>query len=151
GLALADVVKACGLRTATGAPYPHERLFASEVLAGTTVPFGGCECTLAGGRVHVLEGRTGPIPDGAGSVRWAITTLRDVTEARRVEVLAAGEARVLEMVAASRPITETLDLLARLFEREAEGMLASILLLQPDDTVKTAAAPSLPVEWAEQV
>jgi PAS domain S-box-containing protein len=150
GDATSDVVTACSLRTPTGAPYPPERLFAPGVLAGSTVPFDDCECPLATG-VRALEGRTEPIADGAGRVRWAITTLRDVTEARRVEVLAAGEARVLGMVAASRPIGETLDVLARLFEREAEGMLATILLLQADDTVKTAAAPSMPAEWARHV
>ncbi len=150
GLTPGDVVAACSLRTSDGAPYPPERLFALGVLAGTTVPFDGCVCPLAG-RVCALEGRTTPILDTAGKVRWAITTLCDVTEARRVETLAAGEARVLEMVAASRPLGETLDLLARLFEREAEGMLATILLLQADDTVKTAAAPSMPPEWAQHV
>jgi PAS domain S-box-containing protein len=151
GLTLDEVVAACSLRSPGGAPYSAARLFAPGVLAGTTAPFDACECTLPDGRLRVLEGRTAPILDAAGNVRWAITTLRDVTEARHLAALAAGEARVLEMVAANRPLTQTLDVLARLFEREADGMLATILLLQPDDTVKTAAGPSMPAEWARHV
>jgi len=151
GLTPSEVVAACALRLPGGEAYPAERLFAPAVLHGEMVPFDGCECTLPAGLVRLFDGRTAPITDGAGAVRWAITTLRDVTAARRTEALAAGEARVLEMVVASRPLAETLTLLARLFEREAEGMLASILLLQSDATLKTAAAPSLPLEWAGHI
>ena len=60
------------------------------------------------------------------------------------ETLRAGEARVLEMVAADEPLGRTLETLARVFEAQAGGMLASILLLEDGARVRHVAAPSLP-------
>jgi PAS domain S-box-containing protein len=64
--------------------------------------------------------------------------------------LEAGELAVLELVAIGAPLEETLDALARLFESEAEGMLASILAVK-DGKVRHVAAPTLPRGWAELV
>jgi PAS domain S-box-containing protein len=64
--------------------------------------------------------------------------------------LEAGELEVLELVAVGARLEVTLDALARLFESEAEGMLASVLAVE-DGKVRHVAAPSLPRGWAEVV
>ena len=69
----------------------------------------------------------------------------------RKEALRAVEATVLEMVAADAPLDRTLDALARGFESLAEGMLASILLVEDGVRVRHGAAPSLPAAWVRVV
>jgi hypothetical protein len=64
--------------------------------------------------------------------------------------LEAGELAVFELVAIGAPLEVTLDALARLFESEAEGMLASVLAVK-DGKVRHVAAPTLPRGWAELV
>ena len=51
------------------------------------------------------------------------------------------------MVARGEPLGATLDALCRLFEAETDGMLASILLVDPAGRIHHAAAPSLPEAW----
>src|ERR1043165_4423366 len=70
---------------------------------------------------------------------------------RRAEALRDGEVRVLQMVATGSPLHKTLAELARLFEAQAEGMLASILLIEDGARVRPAAAPSLSRRWIRQV
>jgi PAS domain S-box-containing protein len=70
---------------------------------------------------------------------------------RRAEALRDCEVRVLEMVATGIPLHKTLAELARLFEAHAEGMLASILLIEDGTRVRHAAAPSLSKRWIRQV
>ena len=54
------------------------------------------------------------------------------------------------MTAATKRLHETLDTLCRICEAQAEGMLASILLVE-DGRVRHAAAPSLPAEWVRLI
>ena len=65
--------------------------------------------------------------------------------------LRAGEAHVLELVAAGAPLGETLEALARNFEAEADGMLASVLLVEDGKRVRHAAAPSLDEAWIRAI
>ena len=55
---------------------------------------------------------------------------KDSPPRRRAEALRDCEVRVLEMVATGTPLHKTLGEVARLFESHAEGMLASILLIE---------------------
>jgi hypothetical protein len=58
--------------------------------------------------------------------------------------LSAGEDAILEMIALGAPLSDVLDRLMRLNEARFEGLLASILLLNPDGKrLRHAAAPSL--------
>jgi two-component system, cell cycle sensor histidine kinase and response regulator CckA len=76
---------------------------------------------------------------------------RRKTKASSAETLRAGEARVLELVAADEPLDRTLDALARVFEAQADGMLASILLVEDGVRVRHAAAPNLPPAWIRTI
>src|SRR5215212_4208902 len=70
----------------------------------------------------------------------------EITEAKRNGVLIAGQARVLEQIAAGAPLAETLAVLIHFVEEQSsEGLLASILLLADDGRhLRHGAAPSLP-------
>src|SRR5262245_27796857 len=57
---------------------------------------------------------------------------RQTRQRKRGGSLGAGQGRILEMIAAGAPAGETLRALAALIESTSTGMLASILLLDPD-------------------
>lgn len=148
GLTVAEVVAALRLRSkANGAAFAPERVLAPGVFAGQPLVF-GCELELPSGARREIEGQTVPVAAASGTM--AVTTFRDVTEERRAETLAAGEARILELVASSQPLEKTLDELALLFESQADGMLASVLLVE-NGFVRHTAGPSLPKDWARSV
>ncbi len=65
--------------------------------------------------------------------------------------LLAEQAEVLEMVARGEPLAKTLDALARLFEAQTDGMLASVLQVDAAGRLQHLAAPSLPAEWIRAV
>jgi two-component system cell cycle sensor histidine kinase/response regulator CckA len=70
--------------------------------------------------------------------------IRDITERKRSEALAVGQARLLELIAAGAPLPELLDLLARFVEEQSKQGLVSILLLDRDGQhLRHGAAPSL--------
>ncbi len=61
----------------------------------------------------------------------------------RAIALLAGQNRALELIASNAPLAEVLDFLTRFLERQAPGMLCSVLLLE-DGHLRHGAAPSLP-------
>jgi two-component system, cell cycle sensor histidine kinase and response regulator CckA len=66
--------------------------------------------------------------------------------------LGAGENAILEMMALGAPLSDVLDRLMRLNEARFEGLLASILLLDPEGKrLRHAAAPSLPAAYMRAV
>jgi PAS domain S-box-containing protein len=75
---------------------------------------------------------------------------KELVELRRMQALHATETRVLEMIAEQVPLPQTLDALARAFEAHADGMLASVLIVE-DGRVRHGASPSLPAAWAQVV
>ncbi len=81
-----------------------------------------------------------------------VTTVRDITARKRAEALLAGEKQVIEMVSRNVAQAETLNFMARLIETHAEGMLCSILLLDPTGTrLLHGAAPSLPQDYNQAI
>ncbi|PLS74835.1 MAG: hypothetical protein CYG61_10560 [Actinobacteria bacterium] len=69
----------------------------------------------------------------------------DITERKRAESLLAADATVLEHIARGEPLAVVLDMLARMVESQAPGMLASVLLVDDAGTrLRHGAAPSLP-------
>jgi signal transduction histidine kinase/DNA-binding response OmpR family regulator len=151
GLTVAEIVAALRWkRGSTGQPYPPDRLLTRGVFAGQSLAFDGCELALPQGGRRDIEGVTTPVSDAFGRIETAVTTFRDVTSDRRAEALAAGESRILELVAAAHPLERTLEELALLFEAQAEGMLASVVLVE-NGHVRQAAGPSLPPDWSHHV
>jgi len=121
----------------------------------------GLEHYLATGEARVLGHRlemTAMRADGSElAVELSITRLgdegppvftgflRDVTDARRAARLEAGQREILAGIAARRPLADSLDALARLYEAQHPGAMCSVLLVdEAGERVLCAAAPSLP-------
>jgi two-component system, cell cycle sensor histidine kinase and response regulator CckA len=93
----------------------------------------------------------------AAPVSWAgrpavLATVLDISERKRAQSLAAGEVRVLEMIGSRVPLPRLLEELTRMIEAHADGMLASILLLDEDGVhLRHGAAPSLPDSYVRAI
>jgi PAS domain S-box-containing protein len=78
--------------------------------------------------------------------------IRDISNRKRREALLAGENRVLEMVAKGDSLADILDNLCRLVEEQSSGVLASILLMDPNGKqLRHGAAPHLPKTYTEAI
>jgi len=93
----------------------------------------------------------------ASPVAWGgeaavLATVADVTERKRSEELAGDQTRLAQMIARGAPLPDLLDALTRMIEAHADGMLASILLLDPDGVhLRHGAAPSLPAAYTSAI
>jgi PAS domain S-box-containing protein len=85
----------------------------------------------------------------ANIVKWYGTAI-DIEDRKRAEALLAGEKRILEMVTKGDPVSEVLDGLCCLVEKQASGVLASILLLE-GDRLRHGSAPSLPKAYTDAI
>jgi PAS domain S-box-containing protein len=87
---------------------------------------------------------------GGGEFAGYIGSNIDITDRKRAESLLAGEKRVLEMLAKGDSLAEILHSLCRLVEEQANGVLASILLLD-GDRLRHGGAPSLPKAYTNAI
>jgi PAS domain S-box-containing protein len=84
----------------------------------------------------------------AGQLGWAIRHKRAHDALRSGTELLKCHNKVLEGIARGEPLQDTLDLLLRTIESQCNGMLCSILLLDPDGVhVRHGSAPSLPESY----
>ncbi|PVE23328.1 hypothetical protein DC522_16460 [Microvirga sp. KLBC 81] len=106
-------------------------------------------------RIRVVDGsyrwfrvRAGAQRNESGFiVRW-YGTIEDVQDRKRAELIHRGHARVLEMIAAGRPLQDILEALCHLAEEQIPGTRCSILLLDRERQVLClGAAPSLPAAY----
>src|SRR5439155_19632513 len=68
------------------------------------------------------------------------------------EALLAGENRLLEMVAKGDSLTDILDSLCLLVEEQSSGVLASILLMDPNGKqLRHGGAPNLPNAYTQAI
>ncbi len=77
--------------------------------------------------------------------------LLDITERKREEAFKAGQDRVLELLSEGRDLAEVLTALAIAAEIHSPEMRCSILLLDNDNRLHTAAAPSFPDEYNDTI
>ena len=76
----------------------------------------------------------------------------EITEHKKAEVLRTGQSRILEMIATSAPLEDTLTSLIYLIESQSEGMLCSVLLLDEGGRhLYHGAAPSLPEAFTRAI
>ena len=84
--------------------------------------------------------------------RYYQAIIRDISNRKRREALLAGENRVLEMVAKGDSLADILDNLCRLVEEQSSGVLASILLMDPNGKqLRHGGAPNLPKTYTEAI
>ena len=78
--------------------------------------------------------------------------IRDISQRKRREALLAGENRVLEMAAKGDSLADILDTLCLLVEEQSTGVLASILLMDPNGKqLRHGAAPNLPKAYTDAI
>jgi PAS domain S-box-containing protein len=76
----------------------------------------------------------------------------DITERKRAEVLASGQAEVFRRMAEGAPLERVLEQIVLTFESQIEDATATILLLAPDGAhLVVGAAPTLPAELRESI
>jgi PAS domain S-box-containing protein len=84
--------------------------------------------------------------------RYYQAIIRDISQRKWREALLAGENRVLEMVAKGDSLADILDKLCLLVEEQSSGVLASILLMDPNGKqLRHGAAPNLPKTYTEAI
>src|SRR5438876_3204162 len=84
--------------------------------------------------------------------RYYQAIIRDISQRKRREALLAGENRILEMVARGDPLADILDTLCLLVEDQSSGVLASILLMDPNGKqLRHGGAPNLPTAYTEAI
>src|SRR5216684_808737 len=74
----------------------------------------------------------------------------DIEDRKSAESLLAGEKRILEMLAKGDSLGEILDALCRFVEAQANGVLASVLLLD-EGRLQHGGAPSLPKVYTDAI
>lgn len=84
-------------------------------------------------------------PMEEGTVIWVA---RDITERKRTETWLKGQKQVLETIAKSAPLEETLKVLIEIIEQQSKDVKGSILLLDKDGKhLRVGSAPSLPEDY----
>src|SRR6266481_4916349 len=84
--------------------------------------------------------------------RYYQAIIRDISQRKRREALLAGENRLLEMVAKGDSLADILDSLCQVVEEQSSGVLASILLMDPNGKqLRHGAAPHLPKTYTEAI
>ncbi|MDP3824759.1 MAG: PAS-domain containing protein [Burkholderiales bacterium] len=87
--------------------------------------------------------------DASGRALRMVGTNRDITERKQAHALLEGQKRVLELITAGVPLSQSLDELVRVIEAQTDGMLCSVLLLDPQGLhLRHVAGPSLPATYA---
>jgi len=78
--------------------------------------------------------------------------LEDVTAARRAKLIAEGEQRALEMLAAGAPTADILEVIVGAIEAACDGVIASILLVDDSGTrLRHGAGSGLPDSYRRAV
>jgi PAS domain S-box-containing protein len=78
--------------------------------------------------------------------------IRDISNRKRRESLLAGENEVLGMVAKGDSLADILDKLCLLVEEQSTGVIASILLMDPNGKqLRHGGAPNLPKTYTEAI
>jgi PAS domain S-box-containing protein len=90
------------------------------------------------------------VPGTEGVPRFLMALSEDITERKRAEALLTGEKRILEMVAKGDSLPKILDSVCRFVEEQANGFLASILLVD-GNRLRHGGAPSLPTPYTDAI
>src|SRR5256714_1119000 len=100
------------------------------------------------------KGEMIPVEGSLSSVagRYYQAIIRDIRNRKRREALLAGGNRILEMVAKGDSLADILDSLCFLVEEQSSGVLASILLMDPNGKqLRHGAAPNLPKAYNDAI
>jgi PAS domain S-box-containing protein len=119
--------------------------------SGTASQVSGETLRRADGSQFIAEYTSSPILDEDSEVAGAVVVLKDITERKRAEEVQRSRSLVLERVTSGASLTESLELIAASVEAMDPEILCSILLLDEENRLRIAAAPSLPDFFNEAV
>ncbi|MXQ13540.1 bifunctional diguanylate cyclase/phosphodiesterase [Microvirga makkahensis] len=103
---------------------------------------------VADGSYRWFRARAGAQRDQTGAIARWYGIIEDIQDRKQAELIHQGHTRVLEMIAADRPLHEVLEALCRLAEEQIPAARCSILLLDRERQVLChGAAPSLPAPY----
>lgn len=134
-------------------PFPAEQLPLARAIRGETVD--DVEMFVKhdkapNGLWASVSGR--PLKDAGGESFGGVIVCRDITGHKNEENFRAGQSRILEMIAANKPLGEILNNLVLLIEAQSPEMLCSVLLLSSDGNhIRHGAAPGLPDEYVKGI
>ena len=94
------------------------------------------------GQVVWVHGSAAPLRNEKGEIIGYLGTATDLTDRMRAEWLESDRREVLEMVAQDRPIDAVLARIVHLLERQADGTIAAVFLL--DRGSLSIEAPQMP-------
>jgi|GEM_PF-463881 len=106
----------------------------------------------AAGATKWLSSIKVPLRNEKGEVFGLVGIGRNITERKKADLLRAGQAQILEMIAMSAPLESVLDHLVRLVESQLTGIFCSVSLLSQNGVhLEHGAAPNLPVAYAKAI
>lgn len=103
------------------------------------------------GRVIDVYVRITPVRNAQGEVIHFISIYEDITERKRSEELLRRQKHILELVARTRPLKETLTEIIRLIEEQNPGCSSTIYLIEDGKRLRLGAAPSFPQSFVDAV
>lgn len=101
---------------------------------------------------HPIPGPGGEVGGMGGEHRARVATIVDMTETLASQRWRDRLNGMLEMIARGAPLKAVLEAVVLLVQEQTSGVLASVLLLNEDGrTLRTAAAPGLPIDYSDQI
>jgi PAS domain S-box-containing protein len=91
--------------------------------------------------------RAVPLRHESGRIIKWFGTNTQIDERKKADAVLAGEKKILEMVAAGKPLTAILEELCYLVDSVSADSLASVLLVDSANCLRTGAAPRFPKEF----
>jgi len=91
--------------------------------------------------------RAVPVRDENGDIIKWFGTNTDIDDRKKAEALLAGENKILEMVATGKSLTVILEELCRMVDEISPDSMASVLLVDSSDCLRTGAAPRFPKDF----
>jgi PAS domain S-box-containing protein len=91
--------------------------------------------------------RAVPLSDESGTIIKWFGTNTQIDERKKADAVLAGENKILEMVAAGKPLAAILEELCHLVDSVSADPLASVLLVDSANRLRTGAAPRFPKEF----
>jgi PAS domain S-box-containing protein len=129
-----DFVKKWSEASTTGAPFDAEARF-----------------RRFDGEYHWFLVRAVPLRDESGAIIKWFGTNTDIEERKKADAVLAGENKILEMVAAGKPLTAILEELCFLVDSISTDSMASVLLVDSANRLRKGAAPRFSKEFISLV